>query len=211
MSIAKLEPLSKKEMKKALAKPFRETKRKLKQGFGVAPIFYYVPRLYQFGQKDKDAIAKGLSLAFNPQDCQVLVAKVPGWSYRDISLVGDFEVGALLYKGLVVAVFFKRQVDKIEPDPTDPIPAGALENLNDVWARLDLYIKSPRQLVGSVAEELMLEKMKSQDLQHQLTATNALLLAAHKKISILEKTSASANKQGCKTSTINKFTSKRKK
>lgn len=209
MTFAKLEPLSKKEMKRALANPFKETKRKLKQGFGIAPIYYYVPKNTQFNPKDQAIIAKGLALAFNPQDCHKLVAKVPGWSYREISLVHDFECGALLYKGLAVAVYFKRQVDKIEPEPMDPVPAGALENLNDVWARLDLITKSPRQLVGSVANELMLERTKSQDLQHQLNATNALLLAAHKKLHALEKAAAPANISSRKTLTTNKSKSKR--
>lgn len=210
MTFAKLEPLSKKELKKAIGKPLEGTKRTLKQGFGIAPIFYYVPKHQQFSQQDKAIIAKGLSLAFNPQDCQKLVAKVPGWSYREISLVHDFECGALLYKNLAVAVYFKRQVDKIEPDPMDPVPVGALENLDDVWARLDLFTKSPRQLVESVSKELMQERIKSQDLQHQLTATNALLLAAHKKLLAYEKATASAQGKSRKTLTANKSKLKRK-
>ena len=210
MTFAKQEPLSKKEMKKALSKPFKETKRKLKQGFGVAPMFYYVPKLYQFNQLDKKAIADGLATAWTPIDCQVLTAKKAGWSFRDVSLVGDFEVSVLLYKSLAVAVFFKRQCNKIEPMPTDPVPAGALENLNDVWARMDLYIKSPRQLVGSIGQELMLERMKTQDLQHLLNATDSLLLAAHKKTLVLEKQVAQLTAEVAKLKQSNKSKGKGK-
>lgn len=176
------EPLTKKEMKEACGNLYAETKRKLRQGFGKAPLFYYVLRVQQLCAKDQKIVDKGLTVCSTPDECRALISKQVGWSYRDISLVKDFECGVLLYKGLAVAVYYKRQVTKIEPGPLDPIPSGALENLEDVWARLDLNSKSPRQLVGSVKTEILEKDQQILDLQQQLKATEILLEAANKKL-----------------------------
>ena len=182
-AISGQQPLTKKALREACKGTYRETRRKLKQGLGVAPMFYYVLTVIYLNAKDQKVVEKGLAVCTTPTDCKLLAQKQVGWLYRDISLVKDFDCGVLQYKGLAVAVYFKRQVTKIEPEPMDPIPVGHLETLDDAWARLDLFSKSPRQLVDALNEELIDARNTITDLTQQLQATQTLMAAATKQAS----------------------------
>lgn len=137
----------------------RQTKLKIKKGFVNAPITYEVLMVHQLKPEDKKIIEKGLALATTPDKAATLVQKPePGkkcfWTLKMVSLIGTNDIRVLAYKNLEVAVFVKRQTSKVTPEPEDPSPEGVLENAEDVWARVDLFIKSPRQLLKSVQEEL---------------------------------------------------------
>lgn len=142
----------------------RQTKLKLRKGFVAAPINYRVLMVTQFTDEDRNIISKGLIVATNPIRAAVLLPKADEhlkpqrerskWSMRALSLVRDFDVQILMYKGVEVALFLKRQTSVVTPEPEDPAPEGVLEDDEDIWARLDLFSKSPRQLVGSVRDEL---------------------------------------------------------
>lgn len=194
-----LPELTRKQLKAACKGSFPETRRKLKQGLGFAPLFYYVLTVHQLNDKDQKIVDKALAVCINPVEAkklckaQVIAGSVllaTKWSYRDISLVKDFECGVLMYKGLAVALYYKRQVTKIEPEPMDPVPTGALESLEDVWARLDLFSKSPKQLVGSLKEELLEKERTILELQQQLKATETLLTTADKQLALSKQKSA---------------------
>jgi hypothetical protein len=211
-----LPELNRKQLKQACRGTFPETKRKLKQGLGLAPLFYYVLTVHQLNDKDQKIVDKALVLCTNPVEAKKYLLKQPGFSYRDISLVKDFECGVLVYKGLAVALFYKRQVTKIEPEPMDPVPTGALESLEDVWARLDLFTKSPKQLVGSLKEELLEKERTILELQQQLRATETLQIAANKQIALLtakQTMAADATKSGVQSNskTTSRKDAKRKK
>lgn len=111
----------------------------------------------QFNDVDKKEIAKGLIKAITPIKAESLLP-VPGkpskWSMRLVSLVGNYDVRSLHFKGSEVAVFWKRQTSEVIPDPSDPVPEGVLENPDDVWIRFDLFSKSPRQLLGAIQDDL---------------------------------------------------------
>lgn len=188
----KLEKLTTRQLRAACKNSFPATRRKLKHGIGTAPLYYYVLQVHQLKESDQKIVNKGLATCTTPVECRKLAASgVANWMYRDISLVKDFECGILLYKGLAVALYYKRQVNKIEPEPMDPVPTGALLNLDDVWARLDLFSKSPRQLVDTLKEELLEKERTILELTQQLKAANTLQESADKKIAALTaKTSA---------------------
>lgn len=138
-------------------KASKQTRLKLRKGFHKAPISYRVLMVSQFNKEDQKEIAKGLIAAITPEKANELLPR-PGkqskWSMRQVSLVGNFDVRSLHFKGLEVAAFWRRQTSEVIPDPSDPVPEGVLENPDDVWSRMDLFHKSARQMVGVVGEDL---------------------------------------------------------
>jgi hypothetical protein len=136
---------------------------------------YKVLMTFQLNNKDRKEVAKILTLAVTPQKAKHVIVGRVGWSYRDVTTVKDFEVGILQFKGLWVCLFCKRQCNEVEPVAVDPVPIGALENEDDIWARLDLFSKSPRQLVGVVREELLEQSIQIEELKQQVAIRDALL------------------------------------
>lgn len=150
----------------------KQTRLKMRKGFVAAPMQYRKLMVHQFTDEDVKIISKGLIKASTPAKAKELLP-CPGnmkskWMLRAISHVGTFDVQILQYKGLEVALFFKRQVSVIEPELEDPAPEGCIENDDDIWARMELFGKSPRQLVGSVAQELADKDAQISALQIQL-------------------------------------------
>lgn len=197
----KQEKLTRKQLKEACKDTFKQTKIKLRTKWGTA-IKYKVLMTFQLNDKDRREVAKVLALAVTPMKAkeQIILARrriqertgdlhaalnCP-WSYRDISMVKDFECGVLQFKGLAVCLFYKRQCSEIEPEPKDPIPIGALENDDDIWARLDLFSKSPRQLIGDIREELIENAVENVELKHTIAVRDALLHAEEYKVKALQ-------------------------
>ena len=140
-----------------------QTKLKIRKGFHNAPIAYKVLQNKQFSPEAEKVIAKFLLAAISPDKARVemqrlnKLSKYPlmnPFSCRQISLVGNFDVQAFFYRGLEIAVFWKRQLSEVIPDPSDPVPEGVIEDPDDVWARLELSIKSPRQLLSAIQSDL---------------------------------------------------------
>lgn len=145
----------------------RQTKLKVRKGFIAAPMHYNILMVHQFNDQDQKTISKGLIKALTPEKAKVLLPtskdsllprdKRSKWSliaHSSVGLSGTFDLYILRFKGLDVAVFFKRQTSVITPEPEDPAPEGYVQDEDDLWARLDLFSKSARQLVGSVRSEL---------------------------------------------------------
>lgn len=159
--------LTKKQMKEACKDPMLQTKIKLRSKW-KAPIKYRVLQVFQLNEVDRREVAKIMVQSVTPDEAKQATFLKPFWSYRDISLVKDFECGILCFKGLAVCLFYKRQCYEVEPVATDPVPIGALENEDDIWARLDLFSKSPRELHATVRPELLELSMQATELKHRL-------------------------------------------
>jgi len=162
-----------------------QTRLKLRKGFDKAPISYRVLMSSNiFNDADKKEIIKGLAFATTPIKAKTLlpqVGKPSKWSIRQISQIGNFDVQSLHFKGLEVAVFWKRQTSEVIPDPSDPVPEGVLENPDDVWVRFDLFVKSARQLTGAVQQELA-------KLQQEIDLKDLLLKAKDRDLEVNSKT-----------------------
>jgi len=178
---AEVPQLTKKQLKEACKDTFIQTKVKLRSRW-AAPIKYKVLQTFQLSDKDRKHVAKTMIKAVTPTIAREIAHKEALWSYRDISLVKDFECGVLQFKGLAVCLFYKRQCNEIEPVATDPVPIGALEDEVDLYARLDLFSKSPRELHSSVREELLSLSMEVEELKHELAVTRAALEQKEKSI-----------------------------
>lgn len=167
----------------------KQTRLKLRKGFDKAPIAYRVLMTTQFTDADMKEIAKGLIKAQSPDKAKELLPQ-PGkpskWSMRMVSLVGDYNVQSLHYKGLEVAAYWKRQTSEVIPDPSDPVPEGVLENPDDVWVRFDLLYKSARQLNGAMAGDLDSLQTKNINQDIQIEALNRVIKAKDKTIKSLQ-------------------------
>jgi hypothetical protein len=65
------------------------------------------------------------------------------WSYSLLDQLGN--VGVLRYRGIEVALYFKRQVTEQSPGIGEPIPEARIEDPTDVWQRLDLLGPSAKK------------------------------------------------------------------
>ena len=162
----------------------RQTRLKLRKGFANAPLTYKVLSVDQLSELDKRIVTKQLAKLTNPLQAKQMVQPGAVWGYRALSLFPP-ECGLILYKGVHVAIFFKRTTEEIEPLPCDPVPAGALENPDDVWIKFDLLGKSARQVYADVRGEL--EEMRSENavLRADLNAADRILAAKEQTIATL--------------------------
>jgi len=158
----------------------RQTRLKMRRGYVKAPLSYTVLMITQFTEKDEKEIMKGLVKATTPEKAKVLLP-VPGrksnWSMKPLMLVGDHNIHLLSFKGAEVSLFFQRKTSVITPEPEDPAPEGVIEHADDVWIRLDLFNKSPRQLVGAVLEDLEEKDREIKRLEIMVDALQASISA----------------------------------
>lgn len=73
-----------------------------------------------------------------------------GWLVLELTtaishIVGPCRALLVLYKGMEVAVYFKRQLTEIKLNAGDRYPEGVLQDPQDAWQRLDLLGKSAKQ------------------------------------------------------------------
>lgn len=188
-------PLTKQELKDACKNPMVQTKAKLKRQWDKqekryktwnTPLKYKVLQVFQLNDADRKEVAKVMVKAITPQKAKELIFAKSMWSYRDITLTKDFDCGILQFKGLAVCLYFKRQCNEIEPVATDPTPIGALENDDELYARLDLFSKSPRELHASVREEMLLQEMELTELKYQVHSLEQQLIERESKIKLLK-------------------------
>ena len=177
--------LSKKEMRDACKNPLTQTKIKIKSRW-LAPLKYKVLQTFQLNERDRKEVVKMLTTATTPEKAMKAIYLKPFWSYRSISLIKDFECGVLQFKNLGVCLFYKRQCSEIEPMPSEPVPIGALESDDDIWARLDLFSKSPRQLVSDARIELAELDMKVAELQHIVSSQANVIAALENELATLK-------------------------
>jgi hypothetical protein len=125
----------------------------------MKPIRYRVLLVGQMSAKDKaEVTAKAAAMNSGPEaELASFRQTLPGlfvnenWQYEELDQRGRAAV--LKYKGIEVALYFKRQVGEVEPLPTDPVPEGVLKDPIDAWVRLDLTGQSARQTAGRVGKQ----------------------------------------------------------
>lgn len=163
----------------------KQTRLKLRKGFTNAPLQYRVLMVAEFSDKDIKTISKGLIKATTPDNAKPLLPtpkdldlpkeKRSRWSMeRPTTGNGTYDIHVLKYKGLEVAVFYRRATHTIEPEPMDPVPVAALRDPDDVWVRLELFNKSPRQLVGKVREEMQEQTQRISSLENEVATLRSL-------------------------------------
>jgi hypothetical protein len=179
------EPLTRKEVKEACKNPMVQTKIKLRSKWR-APITYKVLQVFQLSKQDRKEVSKTLVQAITPDKARRAILGKVGWMYRGISLVKDHDVGLLVFKGLAVCLFYKRQFSEIEPIATDPIPLGSLEDDDDIWARLDLFSKSPRELHATVGPELVELNNENTELKYQVKVRDTIIESLEQKVVALQ-------------------------
>jgi hypothetical protein len=64
----------------------------------------------------------------------------PGWATTQVG--HDGRVYIISYLGTEVALFFKRQLTEIIPEPGEKVPEGVLQDPKEAWQRLDLLGRS---------------------------------------------------------------------
>lgn len=168
----------------------RQTKLKLRKGFDKAPITYKVLAVNLFTDTDNKIIAKTLMALNTDKQAQAVVTKIEwhnpwGFSYA-VSLKGPERIGILTYKGVEVALFFKRYTVDVVPAPEDPVPEGALENLEDVWIRFDLFGQSIRQQHKTIRNEIITQERELQLCEVALKIETALVGKMEQQIKSLQ-------------------------
>jgi hypothetical protein len=71
----------------------------------------------------------------------------PGWSCTmlDRNSNPGGRVYVVAYLGIEVALFFKRQLSEIIPEPGEKVPEGVMQDPKEAWQRLDLLGRSAEQ------------------------------------------------------------------
>lgn len=101
---------------------------------------YLVLTLDQLSKSDKELVRAKVKALTTGEEAIASVGD--GWQYWLMDEQG--RVGVLVYKGVEVAVFYKRQTTIMERSTGDPTPESLVEP-TDVWQRLDLLGPSARK------------------------------------------------------------------
>lgn len=155
-------------------KATRQTKIKLRKGFQNAPLVYKVLSVRALNAKDLALVIKVLAKVNTPKQAEKLVGPASKWGFKMLAL-SDARVGVSTYRGVEVALFFKRMTVDVVPDPIDPVPEGALEHPEDVWVRFDLFGKSARQQLKIIRAETESQEEESNLLRAELVIKEQLI------------------------------------
>lgn len=159
----------------------KQTRLKIRRGFVKVPLTYRVLAVDRLSDKDKRLVTKVLIKVKTDADAKKLVGVGSRWGYKPLAYQTD-RVGVISYKGIEVAIMFKRVTLIIEPLPEDPIPEGTLENAEDVWQRHDLFGVSVRQQHKIVRTEVESQESESKLLQLELEAKDKIIAGLQKQI-----------------------------
>jgi hypothetical protein len=100
------------------------------------------------------------------EEAEKLASTGIGWGYRKTFLPGS--VGILMYHGVEVALFYKRQLIEIRSDECDPVPQGNIEDPRDAWVRIEfLHCKTSMERASWFAD-------KERELQNKITQLEGL-------------------------------------
>lgn len=113
----------------------KQTRLKLRKGFIKAPIEYRVLTTNQLSIDDLRYVLKTLATVRTFDDAKKLIAhnSKNKWGLI-VSVMGFATTAAVVkYKGIEVALLYRRLTNIVVPAPEDPVPTGVLENPDDVW------------------------------------------------------------------------------
>lgn len=150
-----------------------------KSGIGPEPT-YKVLQADLIRGSEKERAAAIASFVTTGGDAHKLAGH-EGFSYRDLDLRG--RCGVVLYKGMEVALLFKREVCQISPGPADPVPERALKEPADAWIQISLLNTDEADRQKGVGERLrqalaQIDRLKSlwkAEEADKLMAENALI------------------------------------
>jgi molecular chaperone GrpE (heat shock protein) len=123
---------------------------KEKSGIGPDPT-YKVLQADLIKGSEKERAAAIASFVMSDQDAHKLAGH-EGFSYKGLDMRG--RCGVILYKGMEVALLFKREVCQITPGPADPVPERALKEPTDAWIQINLLNTDESDRQKGVGEKL---------------------------------------------------------
>lgn len=131
-----------------------------------------------------DVIVRGIKTGDEAES--IAVNDSNDWSYLKTFLPGS--VGILCYKGIEVALYYKRQLIKIESDACDPFPQGHIQDHREAWVRNEfLHTKASIERTawfGDKEKEMLAKISNLEGMSKQQQTENDLL---HARVAELEK------------------------
>jgi len=109
------------------------------KGYVYEPIRYTVLTASQMTEERREMIASVLKTVTSGPEAMTLPEK-PGWRTEGVG--HDGRVYVVSYLGVEVAVFFKRQLTEVIPEPGEKSPEGVLQDPKEAWQRLDVLGRS---------------------------------------------------------------------
>ena len=175
---------------------------------GVRPK-YKVLQVDMMKSVDKERAAAVASFVRSGDEAYKLDGQ-EGFSYCDLDLRG--RCGVVRYRGIEVALLFKREVTEREPAPAEPVPERTLTSPFDAWLQIDLlgveeFEKKKgigdrlRQALAQTERLKMLwtsEEGQRKQLEEQLAKRvdeRAELKALREKVSLLESRLSTTEKE----------------
>lgn len=109
------------------------------QGYVYDKIRYTVLTASQMSTERAEMVTSTLkTITTGPQ--AMTLPEIPGWACTAVGM--GSKVFIVSYLGIEVALFFKRQLTEIIPEPGEKIPEGVLQDPKEAWQRLDLLGRS---------------------------------------------------------------------
>lgn len=96
---------------------------------------YRVLQVDMLKKEDREKAATIISFVQSDADAYKLAGN-DGFAYKDLDL--RRRVGVVTYKGVEVALLFKREIVEREPGPADPVPERTLKDPVGAWLQIDL-------------------------------------------------------------------------
>ena len=105
-------------------------------------------------------------------DAEILAGN-DGWGYHKTFLPGT--VGILTYKGVEVALYYRRQMIEVSSDECDPFPVGAIKDPKEAWVRIEFlhckasvekgawFADQEKELLSKIANLEGLNKQRDQE------------------------------------------------
>jgi len=109
------------------------------QGYVFDPVRYTVLTASQMSSEREEMVTSTLKTVTSGPEAMTLPEK-PGWATHGIGF--DGRVYIVSYLGTEVALFFKRQLTEVVPEPGEKVPEGVLQDPKEAWMRLDLLGRS---------------------------------------------------------------------
>ena len=159
----------------------KQTRLKIRRGFVKVPLTYSVLAINRLSPVDKKVVSKILVKVKTEGDAKKLVGIGSKWGYKPLAYNTD-RVGVITYKGIEVAIMYKRVTLMLMPMPEDPVPEGTLENPEDVWIRFDLFGVSVRQQHQIVRTEVESQEHEFEMMQIELLARDKIIIGLQKQV-----------------------------
>ena len=91
-------------------------------------------------QADREKAASVVAFIQSDADAYKLAGH-DSFAYKDLDL--RRRVGVITYKGVEVALMFRREVQELEPGPADPVPEKIITDPKGMWVQVDLLGTDP--------------------------------------------------------------------